>query len=139
MCDFVSWIESDGEIYFMSNKTLATKKGKELSKELHEDNVFHDEISGHSIIGDYFNLNKGIAREKVTLSNTHFLPKVIIQAIKNMEMTRIGYSEGMLTSEAAQMFYNKCDYLNGKDVEKEEKKLFWKIFRDPYNRRACWR
>jgi hypothetical protein len=34
MCEFVSWIEFEGEIFYLNNQKLKTKKGKELIKYL---------------------------------------------------------------------------------------------------------
>ena len=51
MCDFISWIENyEGEILVLSNKEIATKKGRILANKYKR----QGDIVGHGAIEDYF-------------------------------------------------------------------------------------
>ena len=49
MCEFVSWIEYDGEEYFLTNADLETKAGRQLLK-----SDVRDDLCGHGAIMAYY-------------------------------------------------------------------------------------
>ena len=99
MCDFISWIEHQGDIYFLTNQELNTKEGRELKEYL--GTAFYDDIKGHGAIDRYWGLkDKGIHGECTDFSTPDNFPPVIVEAIKKGLFEGIGAAEGILTPTA---------------------------------------
>jgi hypothetical protein len=96
MCHFISWVEADEEVYFITDKQLKTKKAKKLLS----DGYRLDDITGHGFIRDYYDLPSyavddymyikdaskcyGINRENIRfISDVDKFPKKIQKALKN--------------------------------------------------------
>ncbi|MFA5154757.1 MAG: hypothetical protein WC554_19585, partial [Clostridia bacterium] len=75
MCQFVSWIELDRRVYFLSDKQLATTRGKALKKWTECD----DDLKGHGAIRHYYHINNsnGIDRECSDFSTPDNFPPEI--------------------------------------------------------------
>ena len=82
MCDFVSWIEKDDQILFLTDDDLDTKKGKELIKYC----MCLEDTRGHGAIRHYYNFEGGIDKECTDLSNPDNFPKQIQEALKQGKM-----------------------------------------------------
>jgi hypothetical protein len=89
MCDFISWIEKDGKIYYLDKHCLLTKEGKELRKYLGDH--FENDIKGHGAIDRYWGLKgKGVHKECTDFSTPENFPKVIVDALLNGDLIGIG-------------------------------------------------
>jgi len=97
MCEFASWKEYKGKVYFLKDSDLSTKEGNELLKP----NVIAD-LCGHGAIESYYpELNgKGENKECINFSSPKNFPKEIVQAIKAGKMTRFGITKELLTQQA---------------------------------------
>ena len=132
MCEFVSWIEKDGEVLFLTGEDVFhTKRGRELQKYCKS----KDDLTGHGAIRWYFGkddvpLAGGKERECINFSTPNNFPKAIVKAIKCGEMA--GFDGGMpifwLLTVSAQAEYERVS--NNK---------FWALFADVNNRNPKWR
>jgi hypothetical protein len=80
MCHFVSWIEKDKDIYFLTANDLNTPEGRKLKKYLGDQ--YWEDIMGHGAIRQYYGLSEGINKECTDFSNPKHLPDEIVKAIK---------------------------------------------------------
>jgi len=78
MCNFVSWVKKDDKIYFLTDKDLATKEGKELIKYCGR----KEDTMGHGAIEHYYGIKGGKHLENEDLSNPDNFPKEIQEVIK---------------------------------------------------------
>ena len=128
MCEFISWVEKDGEIYFLTDKMVyGTIKGRELRKFCGNS----EDYIGHGAIRHYFDDLQGGENKECTdfLSPKNF-PPLIVQAIKDGEFGRLGQPKGLL-----------CKPLYD-DYESKRKPLyddFWRLFANPENRTPAWK
>ena len=91
MCDFVSWIEKDDEVLFLTGQDVFnTKRGKELQRYCGS----KDDLTGHGAIRWYFGnhegnevvpLKGGKERECTDFSSPDKFPKQIVKSIKRGE------------------------------------------------------
>ena len=73
MCEFISWIETSGEVLFLTGDDLKDKYGKEVL-EGSRDNDF----IGHGAIRAFYNLQGGVEKE-----NRNFWDGLLPQEIKD--------------------------------------------------------
>jgi len=163
MCQFASWVEYKDKVYFLTDKKLSTKEGKQLKKYLnYPSSHYFEDIKGHGAICKYhYELNKkGKDCECTDFNNIEFFPKEIVKAIKNMEMTKIGYSFDLLNGEGKKLFkkirqsalaeYRKIEQSALAEYEKIEQSAlaeynqkilseFWKIFKQKKYRNPLWK
>jgi len=101
MCDFVSWIEYQDQIFFLKNSNLSTKEGRELLKP-----EYRDDISGHGAIRKYYPElgNKGTNKECTDFSTPDYFPSEIVTAIKGGQLSKIGICEQILTQPALEQY-----------------------------------
>ena len=78
MCNFVSWVKKDDKIYFLTDKDLATKEGKDLIKYC----GCMEDTMGHGAIEKYYGIKGGEHLENEDLSKPASFPKEIQEAIK---------------------------------------------------------
>lgn len=119
MCEFASWIEYDGEVYFLTNADLDTLAGKKL---LEPDYV--DDICGHGAIMHFYPelRNKGIHNECENFMNPNNFPEPLVTALKTGRMSRIGIPDhGILNREAASLFNKKKKGLEEKRLNSRRK------------------
>jgi hypothetical protein len=168
MCNFVSWIEYEGEVYYLTDSDLRTRKGRELIKYCQND----DDLKGHGAIERYFELEgKGVHKECEDFSSPDHFPKEIVRDIKRGKFSMIGVCPDILNEEAWKKFkeiersewknykeVQKSAWKNYKEVQKSELKkykeikqfawkkykeivqtAFWEIAILPENRREEWR
>ena len=99
MCDFISWIEYENEIYFLKSSDLKTKEGRDLR--LYLKDQFDEDIKGHGAIDRYYGLKgKGTHKECTDFSSPDNFPSVIVAAIKAGHFCGIDISESLLTGQA---------------------------------------
>lgn len=122
MCNFVSWIEYEGNIYYLQGSDLITKEGKKLLKYIGN----YDDVKGHGAIDKYYGLNgKGIHKECEDFSTPDNFPKEIQEKLKNGEMADIGIAFDILTPKAYQEYKNIRD-----KAYQEYEKIIDKVFKN---------
>ena len=88
MCEFISWIEKDDEVLFLTgNEVFNTKRGRELQNHCKS----KDDLTGHGAIRWYFGtddkpISGGKERECTNFSTPDNFPKQIVRAIKKGQM-----------------------------------------------------
>ncbi len=88
MCEFVSWIEGGGKVYFLTNEVV--KARLEDYKEFNSG--WRRDLCGHGAIEWFFGLEQGMRHLEVNdFSRIGDIPKVIVEAIKSGQMSLIGY------------------------------------------------
>jgi hypothetical protein len=99
MCEFVSWIEKDSKVYFLTGRQVyQTKRGKELQK--HSGNIEDDKL-GHGAIRFYYHIEGGQDKEYTDFTKPNNLPSKIVTAIKLGRMRGMAYGvSGLLTATA---------------------------------------
>src|SRR4030042_6729462 len=81
MCEFLSWIEEDGKVFYLTPKQIFnTTRGKALQKFCES----QDDYVGHGAIRHYYHIaqNDGNNRECVDFSTPDDFPAVLVEAIK---------------------------------------------------------
>ncbi len=104
MCEFISWVEKRGKVYFLTGDQLfKTRKGRELLK-----TISPDDYCGHGTIRAYYGIDAGdgVDKECVDFSSPDNFPDKIVEAIKQGEMRGIRGNAGLL-SKSARVEYNK--------------------------------
>lgn len=137
MCEFISWIEHENNIYYIDKHCLRTKEGRELRKYL--GNKFDEDIVGHGAIDRYWGLNgSGTKKECTDFSSPSGFPAVIVKALKNGDFVGLGFPIGILTKEALAE-YRKIRQSALAEYEKIQRSAFWKIALVKNNRRKEWK
>ena len=95
MCDFVSWIEYDGRLYYLTKKALGDKKGKAIYKDI------KDDICGHGAIRRYYDIpdGKGSNLERTNFLTSDNFPVEIAKTIKNGMFRGIGLNLDLLNKQ----------------------------------------
>ena len=108
MCEFLSYTEYKGKLYYLTNFELATREGKELRKKLDYD--FYEEIKGHGAIKEYFGLphSKCIDHECTDFSTPDNFPAEIVEKIKVGQFSQIGIAKELL-QQPARAEYEKIE------------------------------
>jgi hypothetical protein len=99
MCEFISWIEKDDKVLFLTYDDIYhTKKGKELQKHCKNSRDY----TGHGAIGYFYNLseNTGTNKECTDFTSPDNFPSDIVKAIKLGQFTGLGLSKDLLTEQA---------------------------------------
>jgi len=150
MCEFMSWVEKGGKVYFLTHDLiLNTPRGEIIQKRFYGDG----EPIGHSAIRAYFGIRGGKDKECTNFSTPDNFPEPIAEAIKNGEMRGFGCPEGLLLPkiydeyEAKRMtLYDSIIYWAERKLlnngYKAERKLprdeYWDLFAKPENRNPAW-
>ena len=90
MCEFISWIERRGKVYFLTGDRLFnTKKGQKLLP-----TISPDDYCGHGTIRAYYGIDSqdGVDMECFDFSTPDYFPPTIVEAIKNGEMRGIAFT-----------------------------------------------
>ena len=77
MCDFISWIEKDGKLYYLTTEDIESKRGKEYR----DYNPNADDIKGHGAIRWFYNLKGGKEKECTDFTTPKGFPREIQKAI----------------------------------------------------------
>jgi len=84
MCKFVSWIEKDGVLWYLTDKDIQSKRGKEYR----DYNPCRDDDRGHGAIRWFYDLKGGKERECFDFSTPSNFPSEIVEAIKQGNFSR---------------------------------------------------
>jgi hypothetical protein len=127
MCEFISWIEFNKEVFFLDDNKLNTKEGRELLK-----SEYKEDIQGHGAIRYYYPelKDRGQNRECINFNDPHNFPSKVVEAIKKGLFTNFGVCPKILT-ESALRKYSKEEQLAEKEYKKKAelnlKRYFIKI------------
>jgi hypothetical protein len=148
MCEFVSWIEHKNKIYFLSDRELKTREGKELVKYCGDPT----DLLGHGAIRRYFGFDAkvGTDRECTDFSSSDKFPPEIQDMIREgdfkllpvipvglfMTSARAEYNKIM---DPAWAEYNKIVDFTRAEYNKIMKSTFWNLYKNPNNRIETWR
>jgi len=119
MCDFVSWIEKNGTIWYLTTANIESPRGKEL-----RDFIQWEEVSGHGAIRWFYSLEGGYNQEFTGFDYPSNFPKEIREALVRGEFARwFGDTPIGLLSRDAEKEY--CQMLEQEECEtqKEEEDL----------------
>ena len=95
MCEFISWIEKKGKVYFLTDEQVYNSPTGEVLNKWSQ-NIEEDK-KGHGAIRFYFNLEGGKERECTDFSKPDNFPIEIVIAIKNGQFQSFGRPEGLLS------------------------------------------
>jgi len=118
MCNFLSWIEYQNKLYFLTEADLKTKTFKQFKK---DNERWQEDIKGHGAIR-YFHpeiKNVGINRECSDFSNKDNFPLILQNAIKNCVFGSISIETSLL-STTAKAIYEKIEKSALAEYEKIE-------------------
>ena len=101
MCNFLSWIELDKKLYYITDEDVKSEKGKELIK---KSGSFQDAF-GHGFIREYYDLGQA-GQEKEVNDYWHLekLPKELAEKVENLD-NNFGY----MFSRGGSLDLNACD------------------------------
>ena len=159
MCEFVSWVEHEDKLYYLTANLLNTKEGRALKKHLGAQ--YHEDIKGHGAIEHYFGI-KGKHHECTDFSSPNNFPAEIVKAMKSGAFRGIGIPDEsqVLTKKACTDYESKRDSLYADyeskldasyadyeskfaplyaDYKSKIADLFWDIFMDKNNRAKAWK
>ena len=107
MCEFVSWVEHEDKLYYLTANLLNTKEGRDLKKFL--GTAYAEDIKGHGAIERYFGI-KGNHHECDDFSSPKNFPKEIVEAMKAGAFRGIGIPDEsqVLTKKAYADYESKC-------------------------------
>jgi hypothetical protein len=121
MCQFVSWIEHGGEVYYLKDSDLKPKKFNEYKK---YNPRWYEDIMGHGAIRYFYpELKRGKERECTNFSTPNNFPVEIVKAIKEGKLSLIGIDINLLNSKG-QSEYEKIEESARAEYEKIEE-LAW--------------
>ena len=141
MCEFISWIETDGQIVFLTNADL---KGKRFAEYKKYNPLWKQDVMGHGAIRWFYNIpcDIGKNRECIDFSTPDNFPAEIVKELLSGNMTRLTangeHPEGLLTPEAWAE-YKKAKNQAWAKCNKVANKSFWSLFANPKNRVEAWR
>ena len=127
MCEFLSWIEKDGKVFYLTPKQVfTTTRGKALQEFCGSP----DDYVGHGAIGHYYHIALGDEENKECrdFSTPGNFPLEIASAIKDGEFRGFNVQpEDLLTHEIAKAYREQRD------------NCFWDLFAIAENRNPKWR
>ena len=120
MCEFVSWVEHEDKLYYLTANLLNTKEGRALKK--HLGSAYSEDITGHGAIEHYFGI-KGKHCECTDFSSPNNFPAEIVKAMKSGAFRGIGIPDEsqVLTKKACTDYWSKraalyADYRSKRDA-----------------------
>ena len=118
MCEFISWKEYNGKIWFLTDKVVKPR----LAEFKKYNPGWRDDLSGHGAIEWFFNLPSQCEANKecTDFSSPKNFPPEIVEAIKAGALSTIGYGVHILT-EPARAEYEKIRGLALAEYEKIER------------------
>ena len=158
MCEFISWIEKNGEIFYLTSEDL---QGKSFLKFKKENSNWKKDIAGHGTIELFYPESKnGKHKECTNFSNPSNFPEIIVKTIKAGKFRGIGICLDVLNKSALDKYekieqsawkeyekieqparkeYEKIEQSARKEYEKIKQEMFWKIIKNPKNRKKIWK
>ena len=120
MCEFISWVEHENTLYYLTANLLNTKEGRALKKHLGAQ--YNEDIKGHGAIERYFGI-KGKHHECDDFSSPKNFPEEIVNAMKAGAFRGIGIPDAsqVLTERAWADYCSKraplyADYQSKRDA-----------------------
>ena len=98
MCENASWKEKNGEVLFLDDDDLKSKRGLELKAYL--GTQFDEDKIGHGAIEWFYNITGGTNKECTDFSTPDNFPPKLVAKIKSGKRTLFGVCEGILTAKA---------------------------------------
>ena len=99
MCHFISWIDLEGQLYYLTSKELRSKRGKELKEYL--GSAYADDVVGHGAIDWYYDLKGlGVHKECTNFSSPANFPDEIVRKIKSGAFMGMGVCPELLNKAA---------------------------------------
>ena len=158
MCDFISWIEKDGQVYYLTYRDIYnTRRGKELRNHC----MSKDDLSGHGAIRYYYdNFTGGAEKECTDFTTPANFPPEIVEDIKAGKFRGLGINKELLTAPALKLYeeteaqalklyketkapawklYEETEAQAWKLYEETKAQAFWDIFKIVKNRKKLWR
>ena len=117
MCQFISWKEDKkGNVFFLQNEDLKPKKLKEYQE---YNPRWKEDLHGHGAIEWFYPELKGKCENKecTDFSTPNNFPKQIVKAIKDGELSKIGYNTSLLNAKGMAE-YNKIEQSAWKEYNK---------------------
>jgi len=95
MCQFVSWVERRGKVYFLTSEQLESERGQ---KWIQEQKVSPDDLCGHGTIRLWYRIDAGDGRDKecTDFSTTDNFPTPIAEAVKAGKFSSFPVPKGLL-------------------------------------------
>lgn len=100
MCEFISAVEKDKKIYFLTADQVLGDSARAKAFREHCGNSSDYTPPGHGAIRWYYNLVGGTDREYTDFSSPANFPPEIVESIKRGEMRGLGMAEGLLNQSA---------------------------------------
>ena len=169
MCEFISWIEKNGNVYYLTYHDIyRTRRGKELRDYCKS----KEDLIGHNAIRFYYaEFMGGEDKECTDFSSPNNFPKEIVADIKAGKFRGLGTEKGLLQQQAwaeyskieqqalaeylkieqpalaeylkieqqALAEYLKIEQPALAEYLKIEQQAFWDLFRIVKNRNPLWR
>ena len=147
MCHFISWIDLEGQLYYLTSKELRSKRGKELREYL--GSAYADDVVGHGAIDWYYGLKgKGMHKECTDFSSPASFPDEIVKAIKSGAFMGMGVCPELLNQPALAEYekieqpalaeYEKVEQSAWAEYKRIEQTTFWRLVSDAKNRSTAW-
>ena len=122
MCEFVSWVEHEDKLYYLTANLLNTKEGRDLKKFL--GTAYAVDIKGHGAIEHYFGI-KGKHCECTDFSSPNNFPAEIVNAMKSGAFRGIGIpDESQVLTKKAYADYESKRYSIYADYESKRDSLY---------------
>jgi hypothetical protein len=149
MCDFLSWIEKDKKLFYLTaDQIYNTPQGEILRKQVGSNNA--EDFYGHEAIRKYYgDFTGGDEKGCRDFSTPDKFPKVIIKAIKRGDFRGLANPEGLLTASAYKAYskaiasaykaHNEVTASAYKAYSKAIASAFWGSFAKLKNRNLLWR
>ena len=116
MCEFISWIEKENKVYYLTSADLASKRGKQLIHHCQN----NDDLTGHGAIRWFYGEFKGgIDKECTDFTSPNNFPVEIVADIKAGKFKGMGICLATL-NEWGLRKYNKIIYPAYAKYEKVE-------------------
>ena len=125
MCELVSWLKVDKNVFFLTDDDL---KGRKFAEYKNYNPQWRQDIYGHGAIFYFYPelKNKGVQEECTDFSSPDNFPKEIVTAIKNCKLTKFNIAKQLLTQLA------RREYDMIKQSTWEEYYKIWQLNRDKY-------
>ena len=126
MCEFISWVEKEDKVYFLTSKQTMSPRGKELKLRFKGEG----ELLGHASIRAYFDIVGGNDKECSDFSTPDNFPQKIVTAVKQGKFSTFPFHKGLLLKPLDEKYETDRKSLGEK---------YWGLFTMSENRNPRWR
>jgi len=111
MCQFVSWVERRGKVYFLTSEQLESERGQKWVK---EEKVSPDDLCGHGTIRLWYRIDAGdgVDKEQTDFTRPSDFPPEIAEAVKAGKFNSFPLPKGLLRMALDDDYWDKCMALN---------------------------